>query len=120
MELISLLTSYDYPGNVRELHGMVYDAVSLNKTPVLSMDVFKERILNRPSSTSHSVPRGTVPRNGERLAFGAKLPTMEEVKDQLIAEALKRTGGNKTLAASLLGMSRQAITLRERRPGVVP
>jgi DNA-binding NtrC family response regulator len=114
-ELRMLLNSYNYPGNIRELQAIIFDALSQHTTNILSMDVFKERILGVASGNGETEPRLTGEDHDTPLLFGARLPTIEEAKDLLIREAMKRAGGNKTLAASILGVSRQALNLRERR-----
>lgn len=43
-ELVTLLSTYGFPGNVRELQAMVFDAVARHKSGILSMDVFKKII----------------------------------------------------------------------------
>jgi len=46
-ELVKLLASYHFPGNVRELESMVYNAVSLHASGKLSMDAFKSEIFKK-------------------------------------------------------------------------
>lgn len=109
-ELVSLLSTHYFPGNIRELRTMVHDAMSCHTSMMLSMDVFKKYLFDHrvgvPASSSDS---------GITVVFGPKLPTMNDMKQRLIEEAMRRTGGNKTLAASMLGISRQAISWRERQ-----
>jgi transcriptional regulator with AAA-type ATPase domain len=62
-ELPILLGTYDYPGNVRELQSMVFDALSKHGSRTLSMDVFKEYIEKRLGTnldTPNSVEGETV------------------------------------------------------------
>lgn len=115
-ELLALLASYSFPGNVRELHTMVFDAVSRHTSMMLSMDAFKEFVFKKSPQdklSSTPPPQG----DGGRLTFGPKLPTIEEAKDLLIDEALTRTGGNKSLSAEILGITRQALGRRVRHKG---
>lgn len=112
-ELISLLSSYHYPGNVRELHSMVFDAVSRHNSMMLSMDSFKEYIFGN-SPVGEIVTESINDMGDAALRFGTRLPTMNEAKRLLTDEALRRTGGNKSLAASMLGMTRQALSRREK------
>jgi DNA-binding protein Fis len=46
------------------------------------------------------------------LTFGEKLPTIKEAGNMLVIEAMKRANGNQTLAASMLGITRQALSKR--------
>lgn len=110
-ELSVLLASYHFPGNVRELQGMVYDAVSLHQSRKLSMDAFK-RAMGFSGLPSPSAPlAGSAP----LLNFGERLPTMNEALELLIEEALRRAAGNQTLAASFLGISRPALSKRLKK-----
>jgi len=43
-ELFTLLKNYPFPGNVRELRGMIFDAVSLHSTGILSLDSVRKQI----------------------------------------------------------------------------
>ena len=75
------------------------------------------RRVHQPSGRTYHVEFNPPPENVEesRISFSRKLPTMNETKDLLIEEAMRRTGGNKSLAATMLGMTRQALTKREKR-----
>lgn len=109
-ELIALIATYPYPGNVRELKAMVYEAVTHHKGGVLSMSTFREHIRSF----------GTVPEDdlqaavcdGGNVVFSETLPTLKEVNDALIAEALLRAENNQAIAAEMLGISRQALNKR--------
>jgi len=113
-ELFQLLASYNFPGNVRELRAMIYDAVSVHRDRVLSMESFISAI--------GSAGEGAVgePRlSGEGLFKGMEnLPTITDTVEQLIAEAMARADGNQTIAARLLGISQPALSKRlSRREG---
>jgi DNA-binding NtrC family response regulator len=58
---------------------------------------------------------GTQARRSLAALFPDRLPTQKEAEDQLIAEALQRADGNQGVAASLLGLSRQALNKRLSR-----
>ena len=45
----------------------------------------------------------------------ARLPTLDEAEDALVSEALRRAEGNQGIAATLLGLSRQALNKRLSR-----
>ena len=47
-----------------------------------------------------------------RIAFGDHLPSINQATYLLIEEAMKRSGGNQTEAARLLGISQQALSKR--------
>ena len=114
-ELFTLLKNYNFPGNIRELEGMVFDAVSRHKGGVLSMESFREKI--RASGGIETEPGAVTPpvTDGERLVFPKQLPTLKSVEQQLIDEALQRADGNQRIAASFLGITRRALNNRLRR-----
>lgn len=104
-ELVPCLASYSFPGNIRELRGMVYDAVSLHNGRMLSMASFLAAI-------GRAEPcRTALPPFNPFTAF-ERLPTFSEVGGLLVAEAMSRTGGNQTMAARLLGISQPALSKR--------
>lgn len=113
LELIAYLASHDFPGNIRELKGMVFDAMARHKGGVLSMAVFKEAIgKNAPRVGKISGPC----RDSERWPdLSVCFPTLKEAERRLVQEALKRAGGNQGAAASLLGISRQALNKRLKK-----
>lgn len=113
-ELLDLLATYHFPGNVRELGGMVFDAVSQHGSGMLGMDVFKTHIA--PSGLQSQENAG-VPdsKTGRAVLFSDRLPSIKEVTLLLINEALKRSKGNISIAAGLLGISHQALRKRLKR-----
>ena len=114
-ELYTLLKTYQFPGNIRELEGMVFDAVSRHKSGVLSTETFREKI--SPRTTAKSEPateNGTAPAHGD-IRFGDILPTLKETEGLLVQEALQRSDGNQSIAAHMLGMTRRALNNRLQR-----
>jgi DNA-binding NtrC family response regulator len=106
-ELAVILGNYHFPGNVRELRGMVYDAVSRHQGGVLSCASFKDAIAGKDGGAPARVSRPAEAAAG--YAFPFPLPTAHDAELALIREALARTGGNKTLAAEMIGMARQTF-----------
>ena len=107
-ELFTLLSNYIFPGNIRELEGIIFDAVSVHTSGVMSLGPIREKIFrdeNFSSETSYA----------EELVFPEELPTLKETEDALIKEALKRAEGNQNIAAELLGLSRRALNNRLAR-----
>ncbi len=49
------------------------------------------------------------------LRFSETLPTIKQAADLLVAEAMRRSGGNQSLAAGLLGISHQALSKRLKK-----
>ena len=115
-ELFTLLATYHFPGNIRELEGMVRDAVGRHKGGVLSTESFREEI-DEQTFGSHGNTATGMGEFGfaEALASAQKLPPLKEIEPLVIEEALKRADGNQTIAARILGISRQALHNRLSR-----
>lgn len=107
-ELVQLLSTYSFPGNVRELKAMVFDAVSTHKDRMLSMDAFLRVIDGSTGGSAATV------RNGEQNPFAGfeRLPNFANAANYLIEEAMTRANGNQTLAARLLGISQPSLWKR--------
>ncbi len=109
-ELTPLLTTYPFPGNIRELRSMVYDAVSVNSGTELSLERFKTVIDKGEFVASVSVEPAT--NNVHKVKFGIELPSLKEVGQLLVAEAIQRANGNQSLAARMLAVTPQALSKR--------
>ena len=107
-ELITLLSTYHFPGNIRELESMIFDAVSSHASGKLSMDSFKTHLLKTTSADAADL----APENGALIGFSHQLPTLKQIEQLLIDEALKRANDNQSIAALSLGISRQALNKR--------
>ncbi|MBI4687752.1 MAG: sigma-54-dependent Fis family transcriptional regulator [Nitrospirae bacterium] len=110
-ELVTYLATYDFPGNIRELQSMVFDAVAQHKSGILSMDSFRQ-VIKKTSSYVHSVSSNIVHGIGQFSGMQGHFPKLKEAEEFLINEALKRANGNQGAAASLLGLTRQALNKR--------
>ncbi|MEQ8822461.1 MAG: sigma-54 dependent transcriptional regulator [Sumerlaeia bacterium] len=117
-ELFQVLQAYHFPGNVRELESMVFDAVSKHESHILALEVFKDRIFKEQGGVVDGFESesedGGESGDEQQLAmhFGDRLPTLKEATWMLLDEALRRADGNQTLAARMLGISQQAMSKR--------
>jgi DNA-binding NtrC family response regulator len=113
-ELITLLSTYHFPGNIRELESIIFDAVSSHKSGKLSMDLFKSHISHKhPALKTDS--GDLTPEQSTPLIFSEQLPTLKQIEQLLIDEALKRADGNQSIASLSLGISRQALNKRLKK-----
>jgi DNA-binding NtrC family response regulator len=107
-ELIPLLETYDFPGNIRELRAMVFDAVSKQTEKIISTKPFRDA-MGRDTQVM------TKEETGELITFKDRLPTLSQASDLLIAEAMKRAKNVQSTAAMLLGITPQALGKRLSR-----
>lgn len=108
-ELILLLENYDFPGNIRELRAMTFDAMSTHQSGVLSMKAFKNVIDAMPEFDKLSQQPQSL------FISSSTLPTLKQSAELLVDEAMKRANGNQSLAARLLGISQPALSKRLKK-----
>lgn len=112
-ELFQLLDMYHFPGNLRELRSMIFDAVGQHESKVLSLNTFK-RHMGLKQSDAVEVRNDS---NLDQPLFAnlEQLPTLREAEELLIREALDRSRGNQSVAAGMLGVTRQTLSNRARK-----
>jgi sigma-54 specific flagellar transcriptional regulator A len=111
VEAMTLLETYSWPGNIRELQNVVERAVLLAIGPEVSAQDLPVTVRARDV------------RNGSASGLPAELPAMgldlkavvDEYESNLIRQALARTGGNKNRAAQLLGLNRTTLVEMVKR-----
>ncbi len=115
-ELVEMLSLYDFPGNVRELHAMVLDGVARCATGKLSVATFRNIISREQGETSKGDSLTSSPpcRSDGAIIFES-FPTLRDAEIFLIRRALELARGNQGQAAQLLGVTRQALNNRLRR-----
>jgi DNA-binding NtrC family response regulator len=133
-ETINLLEKYDWPGNVRELENVIQRAVSLSSNPcIYPKDLFMSDLIisDRQITKDEPVQKSERPNLAsaatetqrameERLQIRPGY-SVSEMEKKLIILTLEQTGGNRTHAAQLLGISLRTLRnkLREYRLAVV-
>lgn len=90
---------------------MVFDAVSLHKDRMLSMESFVNAIERAGGAVGAAARAAAAP--GENPFQGIEpLPSIHGAVDLLVQEALRRAGGNQTIAARLIGVTQSALSKR--------
>jgi DNA-binding NtrC family response regulator len=102
----NLLEHYSWPGNVRELRNVVERAMLLAEGQRLEAHDFGAL--------------ATSPGSGDPFELPATGVDLEDLERSLVAQALKRSGGNQTKAAALLGLNRDQIRYRIEKFGLTP
>ena len=99
------LQNYGWPGNVREVRNAVERAMLLSEGPTLEAGDFP--LLGARAQDAHGMG---LPADGVNL---------EDLERSLVVQALERSGGNQTRAATLLGLNRDQIRYRIEKFGLV-
>ena len=107
-ELFILLGTYHFPGNIRELKSMIFDAVSKHKSGVLSLESFIEATGQKEMDSMRK--KADFP-----VTFSEKIPTIKQLIELLVMEVMKRSKGNQTIAARHLGITPQALSSRLKK-----
>lgn len=105
------LLTHDWPGNVRELENVIERSLLLATTDALSAD----------SIRLDANPKSKPATNGSATSAPAFLPpgmTLDQYEQSILKEAIKRAQGNKSQAARLLGITRNALRYRLTQMGL--
>jgi DNA-binding NtrC family response regulator len=104
-QAMQTLVSFHWPGNVRELQNIIERAVTFTRGDrIEATDIHLDA---GPTKGSSSAP--------EFLPPGI---TLDNWEDEMIREALRRANGNKSQAARLLGLTRNALRYRLSKIGI--
>jgi two-component system response regulator HydG len=121
-ELMDLLAIYNFPGNIRELQGIVFDAVARSKAGKLSQEPFRQ-VMSAGRAPSTDTPTFSSPGGDERLALleaiWGHFPTLDEAEDYLVDVAMMVAKGNQGTAATMLGLKRQTFNIRLKKKNSV-
>lgn len=94
-DVIAILMNYDFPGNVRELENIIERGVAL--------------------ANENTIKTGHLPEDLRELSIRTfrkkegKIPSLEEQETAYIQWVLSEVGGNRTLAAQILGIDRVSL-----------
>lgn len=116
-ETLERLTAYDWPGNVRELENAIARAVIVSQARVLlpeTVELGSQPIVRHPDdSTSPECQPSTAEQpqpSSSNGSGGLRLSdAIQQMEIDMIRKALRESGGNKTKAAQILGISRKSL-----------
>jgi len=110
-EAMQLFMSYPWPGNVRELRNLVERIILLESDEHILPEHLPLEVRN-PS-------RGPDDRGPDSNRAPASPNSLKEIELLAIKDALKKSGGNKTKAAAILGISRQTLRAKLKECGLL-
>ncbi len=109
-----LLTAYGWPGNVRELANTMERVRLLSQTDVILPEHLPPAIRQSAGAETADSHEETVTTEDGNI----KVKTLEESEVEVIRQALEQTGGNRTKAADLLGITRRGLIYKIKRLGI--
>jgi two-component system response regulator PilR (NtrC family) len=116
-EAMRLLEVYDWPGNVRELENTIERSLALESGPRISAESLPERIRTHAQQSiaapSHNGNGTFLPENGINLE-----QHIQQLERSFLLAALERSGGVRTQAAGILGMSYRSFRHYAKKYGV--
>ena len=102
--MVDKLLGYARPGNVRELRNAIEHAVALTRYEEITVEDLPVQIRNYSKSR--------VPLVGDDPS---ELVPMEEIEKRYILKVIEAVGGNKSLAAEILGFDRKTLYRKMER-----
>lgn len=96
-EAMRVLSSYDWPGNIRELKNVIERSIVLSRGSVIEPEDFPEKIRRQSSPFNESQMREE------------QIMTLEEMERMYVRKVLEYTGGNKLQAARLLNIDPKTL-----------
>lgn len=102
--VVKVLMNYEWPGNIRELRNVVYQAMICCDSRVIEVQHLPRRLRPRTSP-------------GKTVSFDIGT-SLEEIEKAMVITALNTSGNNRTQAAELLGITRRAIYSKMLKHGV--
>jgi DNA-binding NtrC family response regulator len=113
-DAMTLLRTYTWPGNIRELENTIERAVALSNQAMLTPEDLPVEVRDR------STPRVNPDMPSEAWKGFDDLPTLEEVKKRYILHVLDSTQGNISRAAEILDIDRRSLYRMLERYHVAP
>ena len=102
-EVMEIFMDYNWPGNIRELENSIAHAIVVTQGSVILPEHLPKGIKR---NKSEMVESNDVEEKGDVVPLIEAIARLEK---EMIVKALKKTGGNKTKAAKLLGISRKSL-----------
>lgn len=118
IELKLALREADFPGNIRELINMMRHAVACNVSGVISINDFADLVPVAGGRRGKVAVQVSSEGNFSFYACFEEFPTIDLVEELHIREAMKLSGGNKGVAAEMLGITRPTLNKKLAAMGI--
>jgi two-component system response regulator AtoC len=113
-DAMTLLRTYSWPGNIRELENTIERAVALSNQGMLTPEDLPLEVRETPA------PGTSVDEPAEGWSGFAGMPPLEEIKKRYILHVLDFTQGNISRAAEILDIDRRSLYRMLERYNVAP
>jgi two-component system, NtrC family, response regulator len=107
---LAALQKYGWPGNVRELENMVERLLIMRSSDRLTLDDIPDKV--RTSEAAKS--------SGKILNLPEEGYSLEKLEEEIVTEALNRSGWNQAAAARFLKIPRHTLIYRMEKYGIIP
>jgi DNA-binding NtrC family response regulator len=117
-EVLDLMATYPWPGNIRELENVVERAVVLAEKPVIRPEDLPREIWQRPMQKDLALQPDIIP----SLLPDSSLPLdkkLEMLEQEIIQRTLKECRGNQSQAAKRLGLKRSSLQYKMQKYGIL-
>jgi len=122
-DAIAYLQELDWPGNVRQLQSFVRQAILASRGYAITLEIARSLLF--PSLTEQKKPapfrtyaRQILEQAAADSNFAAYAHTIREAETELLGQAIQLAGGNQSLAARWLGISRPTLRTKLNDLGV--
>lgn len=106
-EAVEFISECRFTGNIRELENVIQKLLIMEKDSEVTKDIASRYLIKAECKSDNS------------LMFRAGKDKKTEAEVSLIRQALEKTGGNRTKAAEILGVSRRTLLYRIKEYGIV-
>ena len=103
-QVLRVLEAYSWPGNVRELENVIERAIAFHQGDTITLENLPLKV-----RTPNAEQKKAVPQPDDLSAYFEAMPTIDEVERRYLIHVLEATGGNRTLAAKILGINRKTL-----------
>jgi len=110
-DVAAYLARHNFPGNIREFKAVVLNAVARNDEGRLTLKHFPGIAKLPPCAAVDTESRSCMDDDPLTALFG-RFPTLQEVEDYVVERAMRIAEGRQSVAAEMLGITRQGLHKR--------